>query len=231
MHSPSDTCGIDTTTNLGVEIVGRVPATLRQTGDAEFEHSRITAQVKLDGLIFQARSQKSAEKHLEELYELKAGSAIEQVPLADIEQCWLNLPSRKRRTELWEKNQCATLRKFREFIEKHHAQVFYLAQVTPRIAQEWLRYLDELGYAAAIGLCASLRLSGTLWRVFYAWQPQNSRFKVWSSFCESVYLPDGSRAKPALSNSSTMVEATALASLGSHSELVKSLSSLVFPVN
>jgi integrase len=135
--------------NLGIEVKGTPPASLKKTGDAEFEHSRITAQVKLDGLIFQARSQKSAEKHLEELYELKAGSAIEQVPLADIEQCWLNLPSRKRRTELWEKNQCATLRKFREFIEEHHSHVSYLAQVTPRMAQEWLRYLDELGYAAA----------------------------------------------------------------------------------
>jgi integrase len=141
--------GKDTTTNLGVEIRGRVPATLRQAGDAEFEYSRITAQVKLDGLISEARSKKNAEKHLEELYELKAGSAIEQVPLVDIEQCWLNLPSRKRRTELWEKNQCATLRKFREFIEEHHSHVSYLAQVTPRMAQEWLRHLDELGYAAA----------------------------------------------------------------------------------
>ena len=135
--------------NLGVEIKGIVPVTLRMTGDKAFEHSRLKAQVKLDGLISEAHSQKSAEKHLEALYELKAGSAIEQVPLADIEQCWLNLPSRKRRTELWETNQCATLRKFREFLEQRHPHAAYLAQVTPRMAQEWLRHLDELGFAAA----------------------------------------------------------------------------------
>ena len=80
--------------NLGVVVRGTPPDNLRKTGDAAVEHSRLTAQVKLDGLIFEARSKKNAEKHLEELYELKSGSAIEQVPLADIEHCWLNLPSR-----------------------------------------------------------------------------------------------------------------------------------------
>lgn len=141
--------GKTTTVNLGVEIRGQIPRSLKRTGDAAFERSRLEARVKLDGLISDARGQKNAEKHLEELYELKAGSSIEQIPLTDIEQCWLNLPSRKRRTELWEKNQCATLRKFREFIKERHRSVKYLSQVTPRIAREWLRHLDELGFAAA----------------------------------------------------------------------------------
>ncbi|MDF7824132.1 tyrosine-type recombinase/integrase [Pontiellaceae bacterium B12227] len=141
--------GKNTTINLGVEIKGRVPNTLRKVGDLAFERSRTQAQVKLDGLISEAHSQKNAEKHLEELYALKSGSSIEQIPLVGIESCWLNLPSRKRRTELWEKNQCTTLRKFREFIGERHPAVKYLSQVTPRMAQEWLRHLDELGYAAA----------------------------------------------------------------------------------
>ncbi|VGO23139.1 tyrosine-type recombinase/integrase [Pontiella sulfatireligans] len=135
--------------NLGVEVRGTPPDSLRQTGNAAFEHSRLTAKVKLDGLISEAHSHKNAEKHLEELYALKSGSSIEQIPLVDIESCWLNLPSRKRRTELWEKNQCTTLRKFREFIGERHPAVKYLSQVTPRMAQEWLRHLDELGFAAA----------------------------------------------------------------------------------
>ncbi|VGO14641.1 hypothetical protein PDESU_03206 [Pontiella desulfatans] len=135
--------------NLGIQVQGNPPKSLRKTGDMDFECSRSLAQAKLDGLIREARSQKVAEKHLEELYELKAGSSIEQIPLADIESCWLNLPSRKRRTELWEKNQCTTLRKFRKLIQARHPQVKYVSQITPRMAQEWLRHLDELGYAAA----------------------------------------------------------------------------------
>jgi integrase len=135
--------------NLGVEIAGRVPAALRKRGDDTFELSRMRAKVKLDELIFDARSKKTAEHHLEELYEIKAGESLEQVPLAEIEQCWLNLPSRRKRTKLWKSNQCATLKKFREFVEGHHPTVKMLAQITPRIAQEWLRTLDDKGYAPA----------------------------------------------------------------------------------
>ena len=41
--------------NLGVEIKGRIPTTLRETGDKAFEYSRLGAQVKLDGLISEVR--------------------------------------------------------------------------------------------------------------------------------------------------------------------------------
>ena len=135
--------------NLDVEIAGRVPVKLKKRGDDVFELSRMRAQTKLDGLISEAKSKKTAEHHLEELYEIKAGESLEQVPLAEIEQCWLNLPSRRKRTKLWEGNQCATLKKFRKFVEAHHPAVKMLAQITPRIAQEWLRTLDDEGYAPA----------------------------------------------------------------------------------
>lgn len=135
--------------NLGVEVQGNAPANLRKLGDLAFERTRTLAKQRLDDLIREANSQKAAERHLEELYEVKAGHSVERVALADIEQCWLNLPARRKRTPLWEKNQCATLRKFREFIEGHHPSAKTLSQVTPRLAQEWLRSLDEKGYAAA----------------------------------------------------------------------------------
>jgi len=46
--------------NLGVEIKGRVQETLRWRGDGTFELSRIRAQTKLDGLISDAHSCKTA---------------------------------------------------------------------------------------------------------------------------------------------------------------------------
>ena len=87
--------------NLGVEIAGRVPATLRKRGDDAFELSRMKARTKLDGLILEAKSRKTAEHHLTELYEIKAGESLEQGPLSEIEQCWLNLPTRRKRSDLW----------------------------------------------------------------------------------------------------------------------------------
>ena len=94
--------------NLNVEVQGKPPADIRQTGSTVFECSRTLAQAKLNELIRDATSYKAAEKHLQELYEIKAGSSVEQVALADIEQRWRNFPQRRKRSALWEKNQCVT---------------------------------------------------------------------------------------------------------------------------
>ena len=135
--------------NLGVEIKGRIPKTLRKQGDMAFECSRTLAAAKLEELKKDARSKKAASQHLQELYKIKSGEDVAQVELKNIEQVWRNLPQRKKRSELWEKNQCSTLKKFREFLEQEYPAVKTLAQVTPRIAEHWLRHLDETGYAAA----------------------------------------------------------------------------------
>lgn len=136
-------------TNLGVEVKGRVPKNLRETGDTAFECSRTLANAKLKELMSKALSTKSATHHLHELYEIKAGEDVRQVELKDIEKVWRNLPQRRKRSALWEKNQCGTLKKFREFIEREYPAVRTLGQVTPRIAEHWLRHLEESGYAAA----------------------------------------------------------------------------------
>ena len=135
--------------NLGVEVKGKVPKDLRKQGDMAFECSRTLAAAKLKELMSEASSTKTASHHLQELYEIKAGEDVQQVVLKDIEQVWRNLPQRRKRSALWEKNQCGTLRKFRKFLEKQYPALKTLAQVTPRIAEHWLRHLDETGYAAA----------------------------------------------------------------------------------
>jgi hypothetical protein len=68
--------------NLGVEIKGGVPASLKVRGDDVFEHSRMKAQLKLDALTLEAQSRKTAAHHLQELYEIKSGEEIAQIPLA-----------------------------------------------------------------------------------------------------------------------------------------------------
>ncbi|MFA7257205.1 MAG: tyrosine-type recombinase/integrase [Kiritimatiellales bacterium] len=135
--------------NLGIEIEGSIPQSLKEVGNVPFERSRMRAQLKLDELKAEASSRKSASHHLQELYEIKAGEDVRQVNLKDIEKVWRNLPQRRKRAVLWEKNQCATLKKFREFIEQEYPLAKTLAQVTPRIAEHWLRHLEETGYAAA----------------------------------------------------------------------------------
>lgn len=83
--------------NLGVEIKGRVPKTLRKQGDLAFECSRTLAAAKLKELITEATSTKVAEERLQELYELKAGEAIDQIAIEEIDNKRFILPARKKK--------------------------------------------------------------------------------------------------------------------------------------
>jgi integrase len=141
--------GKETFVNLDVEVKGNVPASLKARGDDAFEHSRMKAHVKLEGLIAEAISHKSAEQHLEKLYELKSGTNLTQVPIAEIEQVWLSLPTRRKRSALWEKNQCATLKTFRCHIQAKHPAIRYLSQITSKMVLEWLRGLENQKYSPA----------------------------------------------------------------------------------
>jgi integrase len=135
--------------NLDVEVQGNPPSDIRQKGSTAFECSRTLAQAKLNELIRNANSSKTAEKHLQELYEIKAGECLTQVPVAEIEQYWLSLPTRRKRSALWEKNQCATLKTFRCHIQAKHPAVQSLSQITPKIVLEWLRGLENQKYSPA----------------------------------------------------------------------------------
>ncbi len=136
------------TVSLNVEIKGPVPATLREIGDPRFERSRAQAQVKLDELIREARSHKAAEKHLQDLYELKAGDALHNEPLTSLERIWDELPTKKTRSERWIITQHNSLKAFREFITAQHPQVTTMPQVTRSMALAWMRKLDEKGFGA-----------------------------------------------------------------------------------
>ncbi len=136
-------------TNLGVEVKGKAPKNLRERGNTAFECSRTLATAKLRDLVAEAQSQKTATHHLEELYEIKSGESLRQIALAEMEQAWLNLPVRRKRSALWEKNQCATLRKFRCHIQDNYPSVQYLSQITPQMVLSWLRSLDDKKYAPA----------------------------------------------------------------------------------
>ncbi len=135
--------------NLGIEIEGKIPKTLKQTGDITFERSRMRAQIKLEELKKEAHSRKSAEHHLRELYEIKAGGSIDQVTLAEMEESWELLPAKRKRAAPQIKIQKANIRKFREFIEESFPHVKYLSQINRKMAIMWIKHLKDLQYSGA----------------------------------------------------------------------------------
>ena len=135
--------------NLGIKIEGRVPGSLKETGDTAFERSRIRAQLKLDELKKEAHSQKAAEQHLRELYEVKAGGSIDQVSLEEMEARWEMLPAKRNRSAQQVKIQKANLRDFRKFIQGAFPQVKNLAQINRKMALVWVKHLRDLNYSGA----------------------------------------------------------------------------------
>ena len=137
--------------NLGVPVVGVFPEglSLRKTGDAEFEVSRGLAQGKLDTLVFNARSQESAESHLERLYEIKAGEKLSTVKLDEIAERWERSHGWRKRSERYQDGVLGIIKDFVEFVKENDSKVTEMALVTPRLARDWVAHLDDKKLAPA----------------------------------------------------------------------------------
>ena len=135
--------GKETFLNLGIEVKGSLPKKPQKYGDTSFECSRTLASAKLKELMEQAQNRKTAAHHLQELYEIKGGEEIAQVPLADMEEHWLLIPEKRKRSAQQVRNQKANIRQFREFMERAYPQIEVMSQVTRKMALAWMRDLDE----------------------------------------------------------------------------------------
>ena len=120
--------------NLDVEIKGTVPKNLRKQGDTAFECSRTLASAKLKALIAEAHSRKTAAHHLQELYEIKSGEEIAQIPLTEMEEQWELLPAKRKRAPKKLSSQRAHIKQFRKFIESSHPQAKVMSQITRKMA-------------------------------------------------------------------------------------------------
>ena len=134
--------------NLGVEVKGTVPKSLRKQGNTAFECSRTLAAAKLRVLISEATSKKTAAHHLQELYEIKAGEDVSQIPLTELESNWEVLPAKRRRSAPQVKNQKTNIRQFREFIEANFPQAKLMSQITRRMAMGWMKDINDRGMSA-----------------------------------------------------------------------------------
>jgi integrase len=136
-------------TNLGVEVKGKVPKNLHKQGDMAFECSRTLAAAKLKAFVSEATSQKVAEKHLQELYELKAGGKIGKMLITEISDRRFLAPARRGKSPQREKLQQNALKDFSSYIQKNHPAASDVSQVTKNMARGWLASLDEQNYSAS----------------------------------------------------------------------------------
>jgi integrase len=136
--------------NLGVRIGGTPPPSLllKDEGDAAFERSRATALAKLENIVEEARSQRSSERLVEKLYEIKTGEQIKSVKLAELPAEWAKI-ARKRTPDKRYAKQCQSrLRQFADFVRRQNTKVEEIAHVTRTAAQAFLNEEEERGVTA-----------------------------------------------------------------------------------
>ncbi len=150
--------------SLGVPVRGRVPDSLREESDTAFERSRATAQLKLEQFIAETHSKTTAQRHLEKLYEIKAGSAIGSMPLAKLPEAWAKADTPRKRSAMYEKNGKSVLRNLADHVTGKHPAVTRLAQVTPAMARDWIRSFEAKGLSAR-AINAKLALARSAFRI------------------------------------------------------------------
>jgi integrase len=136
--------------NLNVKVAGTPPASLslREEGDSAFERSRATAFAKLKSVVEEARSQRSSERLVEKLYEIKTGERINSVKLADLDAEWAKI-ARKRTPDERYASQCQSkLKQFVAHVQGQNSKADEIAHVTRTMARAFLAAEEKRGVTA-----------------------------------------------------------------------------------
>lgn len=131
---------------LPVRIAGRRPVGPDDDGDRPYRASKAAAQIEHDRALAEIRGQDpGAEKAIQRLVQIKTGAKVEFPLLADLSTHWEQIPRRKDPNERYAKQCKAALKDFAAFIHKRKAEAVQFVQVTPALAQAYLKQRHDDG--------------------------------------------------------------------------------------
>lgn len=131
--------------NLKVEIKGRRPEKITQSGDRLFEQSRAKAQEKHDQLKRELFSKRHAEEYVQQLHEIRTGTRIKSLPISSLPDEWEAAPRRKKGTERYIAESKRLLEKLADYLEAQFPDTKWLSEVTPDMAEQYMRHLSDTG--------------------------------------------------------------------------------------
>jgi integrase len=131
--------------NLGVEIRGQVPDTLRQQGDMAFELSRQKAQAALDKFVEEMNAKQTSQELLQRIHKLRTGRRAASLALDDMFASWKNLPRRKAPTARYLDQAESVVNRFIAFLKSENANVKEMADVQAEMAATFMRTEDARG--------------------------------------------------------------------------------------
>jgi len=148
--------GVKKAVNLGVEIKGERPSTLREEGDALFERSRGRAQEKLRRLQSEAKQKKAGVEILQVIHEARTGERVGSIPLhADkghqgMFGAWKSIPRKRSQSDRYVKQIESLFKRFIHFLEQTYPSknVHEMSDVRSQMAKDFMRSEEDRGVSA-----------------------------------------------------------------------------------
>jgi integrase len=131
--------------NLGVEIRGEVPAKLTEFGDPVFERSRAKAQAALERLQLDLKKRSTAEELVQAIHEIRTGSRVQSIPLAEAGPRWKALPRHRPLSSRYVSQAESWMNDFVEFLAASHPAVREMADVQPSMGRTYLAKVEARG--------------------------------------------------------------------------------------
>lgn len=131
--------------NLGVEIEGTVPQTLRQLGDAKFERSRARAQVAFEKLQEEYQRKSKSIEIVQKIHELKTGYRVASIRLNDIFERWRTVPRRRKASESYVQQLKSLIGRFVSYLAQEAPALKDMAGVQSSHAQGFLHREESRG--------------------------------------------------------------------------------------
>lgn len=140
--------GVDVCKNLGVQIEGKVPTSLRDRGDAAFERSRAAALAALAVFQHETKQRRTAEELVQQIHEIRTGSRVSSIPIGQMGARWLALPRRRPLSESYAKQAQGYIDRFVAFVKETVPAVRDMDQVQAGVARAFFKREVERGVSA-----------------------------------------------------------------------------------
>ena len=141
--------GRKTVVNLGVPITGKRPRKRTMLGDDEFERSRGRAMEAHDKRFIEIQEDRTGEKMLTKLAEIKTGREVTFPKLADLPRHWAAIPRRKPPGAAHAKHCRITLERFAAFARDHQPGVEEFVAIKPETAKAFMAAEEARGLSPA----------------------------------------------------------------------------------
>jgi len=123
---------------LDVEIEGRRPARISETGDRTYERSRGAAQKEFEKKRQELRGDPMAERSVQRLIEIKTGREAQFPLLEDLPALWDAIPRRRKPNAQYARHCQRNLQRFVDFAEEKQPHTKEFATVTPETARAFM---------------------------------------------------------------------------------------------